>query len=132
MVVVVAGASERDRESADRARHEEQRREREEDRRRYLSRLRPVPERETVPSEARPPDGEIRELERVETVLSEADRLTLGAIEAFEGKYGPGSFGWDRASCKALFYSGPISGFWPEPDELRRIREYLDHRTVAA
>jgi hypothetical protein len=24
-----------------------------------------------------------------------------------------------------LFYSGPIEGFWPEPEELRRIRDYL-------
>jgi len=68
-------------------------------------------------------DGYIEDLERVGD-LSEADRKTLKAIEAFEGKYGRGSFRWDRASCKELFYSSP-EGIWPEPEELRRIREYL-------
>jgi hypothetical protein len=69
-------------------------------------------------------DGHIEDLERVDE-LSEADSRTLEAIEAFEGKYGSGSFRWDRASCKELFYSGPIGGFWPEPEELWRIRDYL-------
>ena len=69
-------------------------------------------------------DGHMEDLERVGD-LSEADRRTLEAIEAFEDKYGRGSFRWDRASCKELFYSGPIGGFWPEHDELQRIREYL-------
>jgi Bifunctional DNA primase/polymerase, N-terminal/Primase C terminal 1 (PriCT-1) len=68
-------------------------------------------------------DGYIEDLEKVGD-LSEADRKTLKAIEAFEGKYGRGSFRWDRASCKELFYSSP-EGIWPEPEELRRIREYL-------
>jgi hypothetical protein len=68
-------------------------------------------------------DGYIEDLERVGD-LSEADRKTLKAIEAFEDKYGRGSFRWDRASCKELFYSSP-EGIWPEPEELRRIREYL-------
>jgi hypothetical protein len=68
-------------------------------------------------------DGYIEDLERVGD-LSEADRKTLQAIEVFEGKYGRGSFRWDRASCKALFYSSP-EGIWPEPEELRRIRDYL-------
>jgi len=68
-------------------------------------------------------DGCIEDLERVGD-LSEADGKTLKAIEAFEGKYGRGSFRWDRASCKELFYSSP-EGIWPEPEELRRIREYL-------
>jgi hypothetical protein len=70
-------------------------------------------------------DGYIEDLQRIGSELSEADRRTLEAIEAFEGKYGRGSFRWDRASCKELFYSGPIGGFWPEHDELQRIREYL-------
>jgi hypothetical protein len=69
-------------------------------------------------------DGFIEDLERV-GVLSETDSRTLEAIEAFEGKYGRGSFRWDRASCKELFYSGPIKGFWPEAEEVRRIRDYL-------
>jgi len=64
-------------------------------------------------------------LEAITGSLSEADRRTLEAIEAFEGKYGRGSFRWDGPSCKELFYSGPIGGFWPEHDELQRIREYL-------
>jgi hypothetical protein len=70
-------------------------------------------------------DGHVEDLERIGTVLSESDSRILEAIEAFEGKYGRGSFRWDRASCKELFYSGPIEGFWPEPEELRRIRDYL-------
>jgi hypothetical protein len=69
-------------------------------------------------------DGYIEDLERVGG-LSETDSRTLEAIEAFEDKYGRGSFRWDRPSCKELFYSGPIGGFWPEHDELQRIREYL-------
>jgi hypothetical protein len=68
-------------------------------------------------------DGHIEDLERVGE-LSEADSRTLEAIEAFEGKYGRGSFRWDRASCKELFYSSP-GGIWPESEELRRIRDYL-------
>jgi hypothetical protein len=70
-------------------------------------------------------DGHVEDLERIGTALSESDGRILEAIEAFEGKYGRGSFKWDRASCKELFYSGPIEGFWPEPEELRRIRDYL-------
>ena len=69
-------------------------------------------------------DGHIEDLEPIAGALSEADRRTLEAIEAFEGKYGRGSFRWDRASCKELFYSSPES-IWPEPEELRRIRDYL-------
>jgi len=69
-------------------------------------------------------DGYIEDLERVGG-LSETDSRTLEAIRAFEDKYGWGAFRWDRASCKELFYSGPIEGFWPEPEELRRIRDYL-------
>jgi hypothetical protein len=69
-------------------------------------------------------DGHVEDLEPIAEALSEADRRTLEAIGAFEGKYGRGSFRWDRASCKELFYSSP-EGIWPEPEELRRIRDYL-------
>ncbi len=69
-------------------------------------------------------DGYIEDLQRIGGVLSEGDRRTLEAIEAFEQKYGRGSFRWDRASCKELFYSSP-EGVWPQPEELRRIRDYL-------
>src|SRR5215217_1238984 len=75
-------------------------------------------------------DGCIEDLERV-CDLSEADRRTLEAIRAFEGKYGRGSFRWDRASCKQLFYSSP-EGIWPEPEELRRIRDYMTANQGAA
>jgi hypothetical protein len=78
-------------------------------------------------------DGHVEDLERIGSTLSESDSRILEAIEAFEGKYGRGSFRWDRASSKELFYSGPIEGFWPEPEELRRIRDYLEAtRGVAA
>jgi Bifunctional DNA primase/polymerase, N-terminal/Primase C terminal 1 (PriCT-1) len=70
-------------------------------------------------------DGYIEDLERVGG-LSETDSKTLDAIEAFEDKYGRGSFRWDRASCKAMFYSGPISGLWPDMEELVRIRAYVE------
>ncbi len=70
-------------------------------------------------------DGRVEDLERVGTALSESDSRILEDIEAFETRYGHGAFRWDRASCKELFYSGPIEGFWPEPEELRRIRDYL-------
>jgi hypothetical protein len=69
-------------------------------------------------------DGFIEDLERIGE-LSEADSRTLEAIGAFEDKYGRGSFRWDRASCKELFYSRPIGGFWPGREELQRIRDYL-------
>ncbi len=69
-------------------------------------------------------DGHIEDLEAITGGLSDADRRTLEAIEAFEDKFGRGSFRWDRASCKELFYSSP-EGIWPELEELRRIREYL-------
>ena len=69
-------------------------------------------------------DGHIEDLQRIGGTLSDGDRLTLEAIEAFEQKYGRGSFRWDRASCKELFYSGS-EGVWPQPEELQRIRDYL-------
>src|SRR5215207_1718197 len=71
-------------------------------------------------------DGYIEDLKRIGSELSESDIRTLEAIGAFEDKYGRGSFGWDRASCKAMFYSGPISGLWPEMEELARIRAYVE------
>jgi len=76
-------------------------------------------------------DGYIEDLKRIGSELSEADIRTLEAIEGFEGKYGRGSFRWDRASCKELFYSSP-EGVWPEPEELRRIRDYLAATAGAA
>ena len=69
-------------------------------------------------------DGQIEGLERIGSALSDADSRTLEAIKAFERKYGRGSFRWDRASCKELFYSSP-EGIWPEPEQLQRIRDYL-------
>lgn len=69
-------------------------------------------------------DGHVEDLERIGKDLSEADRRTLRAIEAFEQRYGRGSFGWDRASCKELFYSS-ADGVWPQHEELQRIRDYM-------
>jgi hypothetical protein len=31
-----------------------------------------------------------------------------------------------RRFCKAMFYSGPISGLWPDMEELVRIRAYVE------
>jgi predicted transcriptional regulator len=69
-------------------------------------------------------DGHVEDLQRIGGVLSDEDRRTLEAIEAFERKYGRGSFGWNRASCKELFYSSS-EGVWPQPEELQRIRDHL-------
>jgi hypothetical protein len=69
-------------------------------------------------------DGHVEDLQRIGGVLSDEDRRTLEAIEAFERKYGRGSFGWDRASCKELFYASS-EGVWPLPEELQRIRDHL-------
>jgi len=76
-------------------------------------------------------DGYIEDLKRIGGTLSEGDRRTLEAIEAFERKYGRGSFRWDRVSCKELFYSSP-EGLWPAPEELQRIRDYLAVREGVA
>jgi len=76
-------------------------------------------------------DGHVEDLEHIAEALSEADSRIMEAIEAFENKYGRGSFRWDRASCKELFYSSP-EGIWPEPEELRRIRDYLSATAGAA
>src|SRR5215208_738481 len=69
-------------------------------------------------------DGHVEDLQRIGGILSDEDRRTLEAIEAFERKYGRGSFGWNRASCKELFYSSS-EGVWPQPEELQRIRDHL-------
>jgi hypothetical protein len=76
-------------------------------------------------------DGHVEDLEHIAEALSEADSRILEAIEAFEDKYGRGSFRWDRAFCKQLFYSSP-EGIWPEPEELRRIRDYMTANQGAA
>ena len=69
-------------------------------------------------------DGHVEDLRRIGDALSDEDRRTLKAIESFERKYGRGSFRWDRASSKELFYSSS-DGIWPERGELQRIRDYL-------
>ncbi len=70
--------------------------------------------------------------ERVGTLLPE-DVAVLEAIEAFEVKHGPGSFKWNQAGAKELFYS-VAGGHWPLPNQLRRIREHVEAlaRVVAA
>ncbi len=74
--------------------------------------------------------GAASDLERVEDAieagLSEGDRRALEAIEAFEDEQGRGSFKWNHAGAKEMFYSGPITGLWPDTDQLGRIRKYLD------
>ena len=75
-------------------------------------------------------DGHVEDLERIGGQLSPEDAAALEAIEAYEDKHGRGSFRWDAASCKKMFYSGPIRGHWPEADQLRRIREHLEARDI--
>lgn len=70
-------------------------------------------------------DGAIQHLEPAGGDLSPEDAEVLAAIEAFEGKYGRGTFRWDRSGAKELFYSAP-GGHWPEPDQLLRIRHHVE------
>lgn len=72
----------------------------------------------------------LRQAERVEKLPPE-DASVLEAIEAFEDKHGPGSFKWNHSGAKELFYS-VAGGHWPLPDQLRRIREYVESARVAA
>ncbi len=63
--------------------------------------------------------------------LPPEDAAVLEAIEAFEDKHGPGSFKWNQAGAKELFYSAP-GGHWPLPEQLRRIREHVEASTGMA
>jgi hypothetical protein len=89
-------------------------------------------ERKPTPhwTQRREVSGAVEDLERVEDIvargLSEEDRRALDAIEALEKRDGRGSFGWDHASCKRMFYMGPIPGVWPDSGQLKRIRDYLE------
>jgi hypothetical protein len=58
--------------------------------------------------------------------LTGDEMADLDAILAYELAHGTGSFGWDRASCKRLFYGGPARGHWPEPEALARLRAAYD------
>jgi hypothetical protein len=69
-----------------------------------------------------------------EPTLTPSELNALEAILAYERARGPGSFSWDRAGAKKLFYSKE-GGQWPENDELEHIRDYLaatGGRAVAA
>lgn len=75
--------------------------------------------------EAQQADGCIEELEKIEPELELAgeDREALEAIEEFESRYGAGSFKWNQAGAKELFYQCDV---WPDQDQLERITAYLD------
>jgi hypothetical protein len=55
--------------------------------------------------------------------LTEAEVADLEAILDFELKYGTGSFGWNRAAAKELFYTFDR---WPDPEALERVRAAYD------
>lgn len=76
-------------------------------------------------------DGALEDLQRPEEILSESDRRALECIKAYEHRFGAESFGWDRASCKRMFYQLRDAP-WPEPDQLDRIQSYLKLTTGAA
>jgi hypothetical protein len=59
-------------------------------------------------------------------LLPDEEMADLEAILAYEAAHGSGSFGWDRASCKRLFYGGPVRGRWPDPETLARIKAAYD------
>jgi DNA-binding transcriptional ArsR family regulator len=89
----------------------------------YLRRHEVTPE----PVPKRPDPRDISHLAHPDPLeLEPGDLDALEAIRVFEKKYGPGAFRWNQTGCKELFYSGPIPGFWPEPAQLRRIRDYLE------
>ena len=72
-------------------------------------------------------DGTISELGCVEAPqLTPSELADLEAIRRYECSYGPGSFLWDQASAKRLFYSAEGRGRWPEPGELERIHAYVE------
>ncbi|MDP8951562.1 MAG: hypothetical protein M3N18_04875, partial [Actinomycetota bacterium] len=58
--------------------------------------------------------------------LTDEEMADLGAILAYELAHGTGSFGWDRASCKRLFYGGPVRGRWPDAEALVRLKAAYD------
>jgi hypothetical protein len=72
-------------------------------------------------------DGVVEDLEPASPGgdLSPQDTEVLAAIEAFEGKYGRGSFEWSWAGAKKLFYSAP-GDHWPESEQLKRIRHHVE------
>lgn len=88
-----------------------------------LEPVEPVPEPEPV--EVQPEVEVWRDVFEPPELTSE-DLADLEAIQAFEREYGRGSFHWDRASCKRLFYTGPIKGRWPDQDRLQLLKEYAE------
>jgi hypothetical protein len=58
--------------------------------------------------------------------LTPSEVASLEAILAYEREPGSGAFGWYQVSCKRLFYGGPIQDHWPTPEELNRIRRYVE------
>jgi hypothetical protein len=57
---------------------------------------------------------------RERATLTEEESKDAAAILAYEVRYG--SFGWDRASEKKLFY---MTGRWPDAKAFARLRGYL-------
>lgn len=80
--------------------------------------LPPAPPRPGAAQEPSAPKG------MLPTLSEEDDVDVLVAICAFEEKFGRGSFEWNRAGAKKLFYQIK-PGYWPEAHQLARLREYV-------
>jgi bifunctional DNA primase/polymerase-like protein/primase-like protein len=105
-------------------------REREAYRRRHENKSDPVPTRREMDdrrSERENADGGIFELRPIDDVpeLKPEESADLEAIRAYELVHGRGSFRWDQASSKRLFYSREGRGRWPNPEILERLQDYL-------
>lgn len=69
-----------------------------------------------------PTQPEMDAARRERALLTAEEAEVADAILAYEERYGGGSFRWDWASCKKLFYK---TGHWPDVRSLKRLRDYL-------
>lgn len=78
-------------------------------------------------SEGKKPGGSdlLRSKLAASPYLDSEDREALDAIAEFEERFGPGSFTFNRAGAKALFYQVE-GGHWPEGEQLDRLRAYAE------
>jgi hypothetical protein len=81
----------------------------------YRNRYRHKPDRS-------PSTTEMAAARRERGALTEEEEKDAEAIVAYEERHGGGTFRWDYASCKRLFYK---TGRWPDAELLTRIKAYL-------
>ncbi len=71
-----------------------------------------------------PTQAEMGEKRRERAMLTPEEELDADAIFAFEERYGPGSFEYNRASAKKLFYK---FGRWPDAESLKRLQNHPEY-----